>query len=448
MTIIRYIILVTLSATLVATSLRGQDVVTEPTTGAQTSETAVPAESTSPSTQTSPDDRSLRAGSAPNAPVFDEARRIHFAAGVLGGYDDNVNLTPDGSPSWFANPTAAVSYTFGSSRLALTLQTGAGLTYYFDHPDGRDYDTNAFVQLSAAYKATPRLTLNFSTSTSYQSQPDFSTELSVNTRLGSFFRSADRLSASYQFTPRLSTVTSYALGALEYESSEGSLHDRLQHTFAEELRYLVFPTTTATAEYRLTLTDFANVPTDSTTHSFVTGVDQSFSPRFSASVRGGVQLRSTENAGNTTSPYGEGTIRYSLQPAGQTSSGSFISWTNRYSIEESDIPGGSSRQTFRTNLQLSYAITARVSGSLDLSYFHGDDEGSGSVLNPALLRSSSQDVFDIAPSLRYAVTRYLALSVGYRHSEVDRGLNRSTAGQLDAPSFSRNRYFAGVNITF
>ncbi len=448
MTIIRYIALgASVSGALLATSLRAQDLVTEPTTEVGTS--GSPLQDTSPFTQLSHDDGSLRAGAAPTAPLFDVSRRIHFAASVLGGYDDNVNLTPNGSPSWYANPTGTVSYMFGSSRLAFNLLAGAGLTYYFDHPDGRDYDPDVHVQLSLAFKATPRLTLDFSTSTSYQEQPDFSTNLSANLRLGGYFRSENRLSARYRFTPRFSTVTSYTLGALEYNSSEGSLHDRLQHTFSQEVRYLLFPTTSATAEYRFSLTDFANVASDSTTHSFIAGVNQSFSPRLTASLRAGVQLRSTESGGDHTSPYGEGTIRYALQQAhGQTSSGSFISWTNRYSIEESDIPGDSRRETFRTNLQVSYAITGRITGSIDLVYLHGDNGGSDTIADVAPTGSSGEDVFDIGPSLQYAVTRYLAVTAGYRHSEVDRGSNPSTTGQIESFSFSRNRFFAGVNITF
>src|SRR5207248_4255799 len=125
-------------------------------------------------------------------------------------------------------------------------------------------------------------------------------------------------------------------------------------------------------------------------------------------------------------------------------SGSFISWTNRYSIEESDVVGGSSRETFRTNLQFRYAITARITASLALSYLHGDNQGSGTMFNAAETGSSTEDVFDVAPSVRYAITPHFALNVGYRHSESDRGM----ATDVQGSSFSRNRYFAGVELTF
>ena len=461
MTITRFIVKALLGGALLTPTLRAQEAVT--TTADNTSEVEITTPGFSPFTQLSPDDGSLRAGVGRNAPVFDLPRRITIAGSLLSGYDDNVNLTPNGSPSWYVNPVGNFSYVSGGPRIALTLSAGAGVTYYLDHPGGRDYDPNLHLDLVLAYKVTPRLTLDFSTSTSYQSQPDFSTTLSVNRRLGSYLRSESRISANYRFTPRFSSVTSYAFDALEFESSVGAASDRMIHTFGEALRYLLFPTTVATAQYRLGLTESEN---DATTHSFIAGVDQTFSPRLSALLRGGVQLRSSENGGGRTSPYAEGTIHYALGPsateggssgtsgtaggssASSTSSGASIDWSNRYSIEESDIPGGSGRETYRTNLALIYPVTGRITASLALSYLHGDNEGSGSVFQPTESGSSSQNVFDISTSVRYAITPHFGLSFGYRHSQLDRGLARALGvGSEDSEVF-RNRYFAGVNITF
>ena len=112
--------------------------------------------------QIRPDEGSPVAG-AEVAPEFDIGRRLQISASINGGYDDNVNLTPNGSPSWYANPNANLSYQFGSARLAMDLLTGGGIIYYFDHPGGLNYDPIVSLDLSLAYKVTPRLTLDFST---------------------------------------------------------------------------------------------------------------------------------------------------------------------------------------------------------------------------------------------------------------------------------------------
>src|SRR5438874_4918592 len=183
--------------------------------------------------QIRPDEGSPVAGTEVNAPQFDIGRHFHLSGSLNGGYDDNVNLTPTGSPSWYANPTANFRYQFGSTRLAMDLLTGGGINYYFDHPGGRDYDPLVYLEFSLAYKVTARLTLDLSTSSAYESQPELGTALSAINRLGNYFRSENRLSAHYKLSPRLSSVTSYELSALEYESSAASGHDRYEHAFSE-----------------------------------------------------------------------------------------------------------------------------------------------------------------------------------------------------------------------
>src|SRR5947209_8497177 len=211
----------------------------------QQTETAAPPELTPGApVQIRPDEGSPVAGTEVSAPEFNIGRHFQLSGSLNGGYDDNVNLTPTGSPSWYANPTANIRYLFGSARLAMDLLVGGGINYYFDHPGGRYYDPIVYLQFSLAYKVTARLTLDLSTSSAYESQPELGTALSANFRLGNYFRSENHLSAHYKLSPRWSSVTSYDLSALEYESSAASGHDRLQNAFSEQLRYLWLPTTT------------------------------------------------------------------------------------------------------------------------------------------------------------------------------------------------------------
>jgi len=146
-----------------------------------------------------------------------------------------------------------------------------------------------------------------------------------------------------------------------------------------------------------------------------------------ATVRGGVQLRSSENNGDQTSPYFESTLNYVFGRVGS------VRWINRYSIEEGEQPGASSSPAFRTGLDFSYRFTGRVSGSLRLDYSHRNGGSGGSS-------SSTGDTLDIAPTLRYAITHRLGVNVGYRHTQDNSG---SASG-----SSSRNQYFAGLNYRF
>ena len=408
--------------------------------------------------QIRPDEGSPVAGTEVTTPEFDIGRRFQLSGSLIGGYDDNVNLTPTGSPSWYANPTVSFGYRFGSARLAMDLLTGGGITYYFDHPGGRDYDPFIYLNLSVAYKVTPRLTLNFSTSSSYQSQPELGTALSSINRLGNYFRSENQLSAHYRLSPRWSSVTGYSLNALEYASSAASVDDRLEHTFSEQLRYLWMPTTTVSGEYRFSLNESQGAQGDSSTQSLIAGLEQSFSPRFKAGLHSGVQFRSSGSSsgsnGNLISPYVETSLEYQLGSQGRTASrrsgaGTYIIWTTRYSIEESGQPQGGGGKTFRTNLNLNYAVTARISASLALIYSNGDNGASNQISSTSLGGSSTETTFDITPSVRYAITQHCSVNVGYRYTDVKNGSGTAVLEPIQSvASYTRNRYFAGITLSF
>jgi len=426
-----------------------------PESGAEDQTEAAPPPELTPGApvQIRPDEGSPVAGTEITTPEFNIGRHLHLSGSLNWGYDDNVNLTPTGSPSWYANPTANFRYQFGSARLAMDLLVGGGINYYFDHPGGRYYDPIVYLEFSLAYKVTARLTLDLSTSSAYESQPEFATALTSTRRLGNYFRSENKLSAHYQLSPRWSSITGYSLSALEYENPAASGQDRLEQAFSERVRYLWMPTTTLSGEYRLSLNESQSAQGQSTTQSLIAGVEQSFSPRFKAGLHSGVQFRSG-NGGGQTSPYVETSLTYQLESQAravsrQSADSTYIIWTNRYSIEESDVQQSAGRETFRTNLKLNYAITARISASLALIYFHGDNGSSNQMSSRSLGGSSTETTLDITPSVRYAITQHCAFNVGYRYTDVQNGLGAIALEPVQSvASYTRNRYFAGITISF
>jgi len=418
-----------------STSLSAQDIAPEESTSGEVetpSETAPTGELIAP---TNPDDGSVRAGVGGIAPIFSLGRRFRLSTSLTGGYDDNVNLTPTGSPSWYASPSAVFTYQFGNPRLAMDLVAGAGITYYFAHPGGRDFDPNVYLHLSLVYKASERLTFDVSALAAYQAQPDVSSALSANRRLGNFFRSADNISAHYRWTPRFSTVTSYNFSALEYQNSTASSGDRLENHLGEQVRYLLFPTTTATAGYGIGITGYQTTGNNPISQTLTAGLDQTFGPHLSGTFQGGLQLRSGQ-----TSPYIDAGLHYSFGLR------TYVIWTNRYSIEESGTGAGSGRETFRTNLLLNYRFTARISANLAVSYQNGTGAQGADIGFNGGVAGGAENVFDVSAEVRYAITHSLAVNAGYRHTESDQGSTSAIASQ--GLGYTRNRYFAGLTYTF
>ncbi|MGI9087525.1 MAG: outer membrane beta-barrel protein [Chthoniobacterales bacterium] len=372
---------------------------------------------------------------------------FHVSVTVRGGYDDNVNLTSsDEQGSAFASTQLGLSYNFGSPRTTLALAAGGGVTYYFDRTDNGfnssdSYDVNGYVSFSITHKATPRLTLAASTYATYQSQPDFTTfnfgAINFSRQSQNFFFTVNKFSAGYAWAPRFSTLSSYTLGYTNYDDAVVSrFEDRFEHTLGNEFRFLIWPTTTLVAEYRFGIVDYTeNDARSSTSHYFLGGFDHSFNPRFNMSLRAGVEVRNFDQNntflgnGDQTSPYAEATLNYAI--AQNTS----VSWTNRYSLEEPDVPDALSRTTFRTGLSLRHNFTARISAGLNFAYQHDENDST------PITQGFTEDSFELALWAKYAINRNFALDIGYDHTEVvsDTALFRE---------YARNRVYGGVTFTF
>ena len=78
-------------------------------------------------------------------------------------------------------------------------------------------------------------------------------------------------------------------------------------------------------------------------------------------------------------------------------------------------------------------------------YYSNDDYEETRTLDPTTGKfvvnpSFTEDSFNLDLSLRYLVTRYMGIDVGYDHTTVSSGaMNRD---------YSRNRVWGGVNVSF
>ncbi|MBV9008122.1 MAG: outer membrane beta-barrel protein [Verrucomicrobia bacterium] len=361
---------------------------------------------------------------------------FRFTVSLQAGYDDNVytnSAVQQGSA--FTNLALGASYQFGSPRTEILVNVGGGITYYYNRPQQSAPDYNAFLSAILRHRFTARLTLDITSYTAYQVEPDFSLNIGINRRAGNYFYTSDKATLTYLFSPRFSTATSYTFGALLFDnSSAGDSQNRVENTLGNEFRFLIQPTTTLVGEYRIQLISYTGGNADSFTHFFLVGADETFNPRLTATVRGGIELREyegtmTNNASSSeTSPYAEATVIY--VPAVNST----IDWTTRYGIQEPDIPSSPRRTTFRTGLNVNYHFTPRISARFAGYYQLDNYDAQGNV--PGFTENS----FDLALSVRYALTRYLGAEVGYNRTDV-------LSGQT-ARDYSRDRIYAGVDFVF
>jgi hypothetical protein len=377
---------------------------------------------------------------------------FQLSIAVREGYDDNVNnISGSKQGSAFTNGEIDAAYDFGSPRTQMSLLASVGGTYYYEQVAVQEYDLDLHAGLKIKHRASARLTLSADLYGAYLTEPNFSYGAGVNRRSGNYFYTLDRFSVGYEWLPRFSTQTSYTLGVLNYDNSSlGVFEDRVENTFGNEFRFALRPTTTLVAEYRFELVSYLHdgdiispaqfifgifkiapairLRRDSTTHYVLVGVDHTFTPRLTGSLRAGGEFRDYEASDSKSGPYVETALNYA------TGKRSTFSWTNRYGIEEPDVPDVPTRRTYRTGLTWKQELMPRLVGNVGFYFDYDHNEGVSGV------PSFDENSFNISISARYKVTHYLGVEAGYDHTEV--------TSDFSFREYDRNRFYGGLNFAF
>ena len=397
------------------------------------STTALSAGTSSTGVSNAPSAESAMEGGPSGGGVFSPTP-VKIYANLSGGYDDNVNTNIGPKQgSAFTSGNVVLDYTFGNPRLQLILNAGAGGVYYLDNVTGQNYDIDLKGALGINYKASPRLTLGSTLLLDYLTEPSFDNPGGRNSRNGNYFYTNDNFFVAYEWSNRFSTKTSYALEAYEYDNNAvATFSNRTSHTFGNEFRLQLVPTTLLVAEGRYDIVTYQDSSLNSTTYFALGGIDHTFNPRFTGSLRGGAQFRSYDADGDRTGPYFEGTLSYAV---GRRTS---VSWNSRYGLEEPELPGAQSRTTFRTGLHTKFDFTSHISSSLDAYYVH--DEYHSLTTATAPVAPFSEDSFDIGVAVRYAITPLIAVQASYHYTDI--------TSAVAFREYSRNRISGGLSFTF
>jgi hypothetical protein len=355
--------------------------------------------------------------------------RVEVYTQFHAGYDDNAQTSRSGAGSLFTSENVTLSYVLPSRSTQVSITAGIGVTDYIEQRT----DTTAFFDLSLARNLTRRLALNASIDGAYTSEPNFNEDVGPDRFQGSYFNINDKIWASYELSRRISTVSSYSFHLVRYEDKEAAFFtDRDEHSFAEQLRYILTRTTTLTAQYNFLLVDYVTYPLDSTTHYALAGIEHTFSPDLRAQFQAGASLRSYDNGGNETDPDFQGSLDYTI--GNRTS----LSWTGSYSVEAPTERNVVSTTAFRTGLQLTHSFTGRVSLSLGAAYHH--DENQQGLTFLSMGPTFDEDTFEVSLGLHYQLSRRLSFDFGIERSEIASGLSTR--------DYSRNHYSMGLSYTF
>jgi hypothetical protein len=323
-----------------------------------------------------------------------------------------------------------MAYTSPGERSHVDLLAGANFTYYFDEVNGQQNDVDAHLSSAWTYDVSTRLKFDAGVYAAYRTQPDFGSNVGVDTRQGNYFDTRDNISVTYNWSSRFSTVTSDIFHAVQYENSSVTSLNRIENTIGQQIGFnLLHEGNRLVGEYRFEIIDYESSPRDSMTQYALVGFDEDFNPQLRATVRGGATFRTYTNFKDQTNPQFESSLNY------VGAHHSTVSWTTSYGVEEpSEATTILSRTTFRTGLAWKYDFTARITGTVAGYYHHDDNQAVGSA------PSFTEDSFDISVGASYVINHHFNFNLGFQHSEI-------SSGQA-IRDYARERYSAGVTFIY
>ncbi len=349
------------------------------------------------------------------------------------GWDSNTNSSHfDENDSGYWQNGISVYLPIGDRRNHLNLGAHYSNIWYFDTPAGEE-DTfhNARFTLDFVKDVSPRLTIADSFYVAYENEPDYVIGGNVPRGNQQYLYGYNNLAVSYAWTPRFSTVSSYTITGIWYDDDPGDTRDYLQHIFGNQFRYSLSRATTLTLDYRFGFTRYDNNDAaESETHYILVGFDQAFSPRLTASLRVGAQLRSYDGPqGDQNRPYLEAALNYK---AGKNT---ILRWYHHLGANDGDLSGFYEGYGYRTGLTLSHRVSEQLTAKLALHYIHQEYSDS-----PYGWADEEDDTFAGSIGIDYRVWRNIGLNASYQYT--------ATSSDNIFRDYERHRVSFGVTATF
>ena len=300
-----------------------------------------------------------------------ESMPLKWSAGVDVTYDDNV--APgfgDKEDSTSINPYVGLSFVSITPQTTWDVYARLGAIYYWDQPDAsgsEDVYAQARIGANLTHRFTERLRFSSRNFLAYELEPNYSYGFATTRQSGEYFYWQTDNSVGYRWTERFATYTGFQLTGLDYDDVPNA--DRFTYTLYNQFRYLLSPQTVLTADYRYSDTEGDGLAPDSTSHYFLLGVEQRFSPTTILIARAGAQVSDYDGGDTNTNPFLELALnsqintqlrvrafaRYSIEPYDTVQ----VVGVNRFQFDE--------RKTFRLGVSADYSISQSLSlfGGLD-----------------------------------------------------------------------------------
>jgi len=395
------------------------------------------------------------------------------SATLRGFYDDNLNSSHSDKQDVFGvEASPSLGFAWASDLTSITL----GYTYtfkYYDHrPAGNTdrYDQDHEFNIALAHSFSPRVQLSLKDSFVIGQEPDM-------LRSGNFLegpiqrlpddniRNYGIITVNAQLTRSFGIEVGYANSYFDYSQhgaetdlsgnffpSASGLLDRIEHAGHLDGRWQFAPETTGVLGYEFREVnyigdEFISDPLgpdplksdarDSRSHYGYLGVDHSFRPDLSGSVRVGARYSDYYNdpsGTKDTSPYAMASLRYVYLPESWLEAGFSFDQTatDVFSVaSDGNITRSADSASFWASFH--HQFTPQLAGTL-MGQFQNSEYNGG------LQDGQSDKFYIVGINLEYKINTYLATHIGYNFDKLE--------SDITGRNFDRNRVYVGITASY
>jgi hypothetical protein len=403
------------------------------------------------------------------------------SATLRGFYDDNINTTKSNKQkAWGYEISPSVSVGIAGEQTSAS----AGYTYsgkYYDHrpigsSDKWDHTHTFDVGLSHAF--SPRYQLGVKNSFVIGQEPDvlrsgdtFTTFQRVS---GDNMRNYGTIVFNAEVTPLLGFEAGYGNSWYDYDNegatvagglivpSRSGILDRMEHSIHLDSRWHFLPQTTGIFGYEYSQTDYLgdediqgiappgtagnlrSKDRNSRSHRVYLGVEHSFTPELSGSVKIGGQYTDFYNdstSKNDWSPYAQASVRYLYMVESSVEVGLVHQRATSDLVGTPGVAGGTTgnfvhdQEATTAYGKIIHRIMPNLYGSLMGTFQHSTLNGGGAGFD-----NQTDNFYLVGINLEYRFNRHLSAHAGYNYDRLESDIN--------GRDFTRNRAYVGVTAAY
>lgn len=376
---------------------------------------------------------------------------------LRGFYDDNPTTAPDGVDKdevmgLQVSPAVGLNWV-GDQGTAISLGYRYGLKYYGKHigSPGKNADHDHTFNMSLEHAFSERYKISLTDAFVIGQEPDalrVGSLAAVQRIPGNNVRNYATANFNAQLTPVFGTEIGYANQLFDYEPEVAStVLDRVEHYVHIDGRWTIQPTTVGVLGYQYGQTiysrngdlgfGFMSSDRNSRSHYGYVGLDHTFRPDLTGSVRGGVQVADFYNDDNydaELSPYVQASLKYTYAPESYLQLGLTQSRnaTDVLGVDGNDFVHDSDTTVVFGSIM--HRIVPNLFGGLNGTF-------QNTAFNGGTLDGDTEQYASIGVNLQYRFNAYLSSEVGYNYDSL---LN----SDVDGREYDRNRVYIGVTASY